>query len=123
MSKIKGINTTPELLFRKMLWKSGYRYRIHYKNLPGNPDIVFIQKRVIVFIDGEFWHGFEWRKKKPQIKANRKYWIEKIERNISRDKKTTHLLRKQGWTVLRYWMHEINNQSEKCLSSVIKALS
>ena len=106
-----------------MLWNLGYRYRKNYKKLPGKPDIVFIKQKVAVFIDGEFWHGFEWEKKKPRITSNRDYWVKKIEGNMERDKKTIHLLEGQGWEVIRYWMHDIKNKPSECLVNVIRTLS
>jgi DNA mismatch endonuclease, patch repair protein len=123
MSKIKGTNTSPEISLRKALWKLGHRYRKNYKKLPGKPDIVFIKKRVVVFIDGEFWHGYEWEKKKTKIKANRLYWITKIEKNISRDKINRKQLEKQNWKVIEFWMHEIKDNPTKCINRVIKAIT
>ena len=123
MSKIRGVNTTPEKYLRKMLWRLGYRYRKNYRELPGKPDIVFTKQKVVVFIDGEFWHGFEWEKKKPKINSNRDYWIKKIEGNIERDKRNTHLLEEQGWKVIRCWMRDIKNKPDECLTNVISALS
>lgn len=87
MKKIPSKNTKPELIFRKELWRRGYRYRINDKKLPGSPDIVFKKMKTAIFIDGEFWHGFNWQEKKKKIKANRGYWIPKIERNIERDER------------------------------------
>lgn len=80
MSKIKGKDTKPEILFRKSLWASGVRYRINVSGLPGKPDIVIEKKKIVIFIDGEFWHGYKWQEKKPKIKSNRDYWIAKIEK-------------------------------------------
>jgi len=75
MSKIKSSDTKIEIEFRKALWNLGYRYRKNYKKLPGKPDIVFVSKRIVVFIDGEFWHGYRWKEKKKKIKNNREYWM------------------------------------------------
>src|ERR1700756_5196002 len=86
MSKIKGKNTSPELMLRKVLWNSGLRYRLHNKKLPGNPDISMKKYKIAIFIDGEFWHGYNWEEKKTKIKTNRDFWIPKIERNMQRDK-------------------------------------
>ena len=70
MQAVKANNTKIELILRKALWKNGYRYRKNYKNLIGKPDIVFVSHRVVIFCDGEFWHGFEWEKRKNDIKSN-----------------------------------------------------
>ena len=119
MSKIRGINTAPEILLRKELWKLGYRYRLNVLNLPGKPDIVFERKKLIVFIDGEFWHGYKWQEKKLKIKANREYWIKKIERNMERDKANTDKLISMGYVVLRFWEHEIKKQRLDCINKII----
>jgi DNA mismatch endonuclease, patch repair protein len=87
MSKIKSKNTKPEIIFRKDLWNRGIRYKIKNKNISGNPDLVIRRRKLVIFIDGEFWHGHDWKKKKNKIKNNRDYWIRKIEGNIKKDKK------------------------------------
>ena len=118
MRRIKSTNTTPEITLRKELWSLGYRYRVNYKKLNGNPDIVFIKKRVVIFVDGEFWHGYKWEEKKIKIKNNRDYWIPKIERNMERDKKIYEELTKEGWKVIRFWEHEIKSDIEGCTKKV-----
>ena len=122
MSKIKSSGTRPERLFRKALWKEGFRYRLNDKRLPGKPDIYIPSVKLVVFIDGEFWHGYKWKTKKEKIKANRDYWIKKIERNIERDKKNNKELRKLGYTVMRFWEHQIKNNDELCVLKVINAI-
>jgi DNA mismatch endonuclease, patch repair protein len=107
MSKIKGKNTKPEVLLRKELWKRGYRYRTNVKELPGKPDIVISKFKLVIFVDGEFWHGHQWDEKKEKIKSNRGFWIPKIERNIQRDDEVNEQLDELGWTVLRFWEHKI----------------
>ena len=74
MKKIKSTDTTPEIVFRKLLWKNGIRYRKNITKFPGKPDIVMKKHKVVIFIDGEFWHGFDWENKKKKIKSNRDYW-------------------------------------------------
>lgn len=116
MSCIRSKNTSLEVSFKKLLSKSGFRgYRLHYKIL-GVPDIVFVSKKIAIFIDGDFWHGYNWKKlhKTPP----KKYWQAKIERNIARDKKYTRQLKKEGWTVLRFWEHDIKKNPERCLKRV-----
>ena len=120
MSKIRSKNTSLETNFRKLLWKNGLgRYRIHY-NLPGKPDIVYVSKRVAIFLDGDFWHGYNWKKlgKVPP----KKYWQAKIQKNIDRAKNYNKLLKKEGWKVLRFWEHEIKQDSHKCIKKVKSAL-
>lgn len=122
MQKIRSTETTPEIMFRKFLWAQGVRYRKNNKKLPGKPDISISRCKVAIFIDGEFWHGYNWEEKKKKIKANRGYWIPKIERNIARDKKYNRQLRRQGWSVLRFWGQDVKKNPEKCLRRVMRAI-
>lgn len=122
MSKIRGRNTKPELAFRKALWAEGYRYRIDCKKLIGKPDIVLKKYKTTIFIDGEFWHGYNWKERKTKIKTNRDFWIPKIERNIQRDQEVNMELERLGYTVFRFWEKEVNKNLEYCLISVIKYL-
>ena len=118
MSRIRSKNTKPEKRLRTELWRRGFRYRLHAKNLPGSPDLVFLKHRLAIFIDGEFWHGYNWEQRKAKLKTNRDYWIPKIERNIARDKKNNLLLERAGWTVVRFWSKEIEQDLDKCLSVI-----
>ena len=122
MKKIKGRDTTPELIFRKALWGKGYRYRKNVSNLPGKPDIVFTKKKVAIFIDGEFWHGYNWEDKKKKISNNKEYWIKKIEKNIERDKKNVEKLQRMGFYVLRFWEHEVKKDLDGCLKKTCELL-
>jgi len=120
MKSIRSKNTTPELMLRKELFNRKLRYRIHYKKLPGRPDIVFVAKKVAIFCDSEFWHGGKnWEEKKIRIKANRDYWIPKIEKNIARDIKVTKMLEDLGWTVLRYWEKDIKKDIESIIIDIL----
>jgi len=118
MSKIHSVNTTPELHFRKKLWALGLRYRVNSKNLPGKPDIVIKKFKAIIFIDGEFWHGYNWEEKKERIKSNRKFWIPKIERNMQRDIENNIILKKMGFKVFRFWENEIKKNTLGCVRKV-----
>ena len=116
MSKIRSKNTNAELTFRKELYRQGIRgYRVH-KKMMGNPDIVFTKKKVVVFIDGDFWHGYIWKfeKKAPP----KKYWQEKIQGNINRDKNINKQLIEDGWCVLSFWEHEIKEKLDSCVNKV-----
>jgi len=123
MAKIKGKNTTPELAFRKALWKLNIRYRKINKDLPGNPDIAIRKYKLVIFIDGEFWHGYNWKDKKLKIKANRDFWIPKIERNMQRDNFNNKELEKMGYTVFRYWEATIKKDIMKCVNEVYESIS
>jgi len=119
MSKIKSSETKPEIKIRKALWAKGLRYRKNVKRLPGCPDIVLSRYKIIIFIDGEFWHGYNWDQKKEKIKSNREFWIPKIERNIQRDRINNENLKNQGWNVLRFWEKEIEKDFEKCIRLIL----
>ena len=118
MKKIKSHNSKAEILLRKGLWEQGYRYRISNSKIIGKPDIVFTKRRLAIFIDGDFWHGYDWNNKKKKLKSNRKYWIPKIERNIQRDAEVTKLLKMQGWQIIRFWEHEVLKEAENCIKKI-----
>lgn len=122
MSKIKSTQTKAEILLRKELWKVGVRYRINVKKLPGCPDIVLRKSRLVIFVDGEFWHGYNWETKKGKIKANRDFWIPKIERNIQRDQQNKLALEQLGYTVLRFWEHQIKKDLTGCIEEIKSSL-
>lgn len=119
MSKIRSKNTKPELLFRKVLWAKRIRYRVHSKKLPGKPDISIQKYKLAIFIDGEFWHGYNWDEKKKTIKSNRAFWIPKIERNMQRDREVNFELASLGYTVFRFWEGEIKKELNKCINDVM----
>ena len=100
-------DTRPEIALRRAVFALGLRYRVAADGLPGRPDLVFHHPRIIVFCDGDFWHGHDWDNKKAAIKSNRGYWLPKIERNIQRDREVDELLAQANWKVLRIWEHEV----------------
>lgn len=102
-------DTSHELLLRRELWQLGLRYRKHAKHLPAKPDILFVNARVAVFCDGDFWHGRYWRRLKQNLRdgSNPAYWVKKIASNIQRDNLTTKALKTLGWHVLRVWETDI----------------
>ena len=118
MGNIRLKRGKAETMLAKRLWHSGYRYRLNYRNLPGSPDIAITRHKVAVFVDGEFWHGQNWEERKPKLKSNREYWIEKIEENIARDKRNNDSLDEQGWTVIRFWESEIRNNLDDCVQRI-----
>jgi DNA mismatch endonuclease, patch repair protein len=122
MSKIKSQNTKPELKLRKALWGLGFRYRKNVKKMPGSPDIVFTRGKLVIFVDGEFWHGYRWDEKKVKIKTNRNFWIPKIERNMQRDEINNQLLSSEGWCVMRIWEHEVKKEFDICINRIISYL-
>lgn len=118
MRKIKSKNTKPELILRRYLWGHGIRYRLKNTDIMGKPDITIRGKKVAIFVDGEFWHGYNWKEKKDKIKSNRAYWIPKIERNIQRDIITSESLLNNGWKVIRLWANQIRNDINGCFSRI-----
>ncbi|WP_411029469.1 very short patch repair endonuclease [Spongiimicrobium sp. 3-5] len=122
MGKIRGKNTKPELAFRKALWKAGYRYRIDYKKLIGKPDIALKKYKTVIFIDGEYWHGYNWKERKEKIKTNREFWIAKIERNMQRDEEVNEALIQLGYKIFRFWETEIKKDLADCLNKVVSHL-
>lgn len=119
MSAIRSSDTKPELLFRKALWKLGWRYHV-LNNLPGRPDVVFPTERIAVFIDGCFWHGCPEHFQQPETNVG--FWEEKIQKNILRDNKVTQQLANEGWMVLRFWEHDIKDRLEFCVDKVVRRL-
>ncbi len=122
MSKIRGKNTKPEMAFRRALFAAGYRYRIDYKKLIGKPDIALNRYKTVIFIDGEYWHGYNWEERKPKIKTNRDFWVAKIERNMQRDEEVNEELELMGYTIFRFWESEVKKELDKCLTEVLKHL-
>lgn len=119
MSQVKGKDTSIERIVRSELHKRGLRFRKHVKELCGKPDIVFFRARVVVFIDGDFWHGYRfpcWEHKVPD------FWKEKIGKNRDRDQKNFRKLKKMGWRVVRIWQHQIKRDFEVCILRVINAV-
>jgi len=120
MSHVKNKNSLIEQMLRKELWKRGLRYRKNVNSIFGKPDIVFVSKKIAVFVDSEFWHGYDWENKKKEIKSNKSFWIKKIERNIQRDKEVSYFLKANGWSVLRFWGKEIKSNVSFCVDTIEK---
>ena len=114
MSRVRCKDTKIEVALRKELWSRGLRYRKNVKTIPGKPDIAFIGKKVAVFCDSEFWHGYDWEIRKNDIKTRREFWIPKIERNMERDMEVNRILEEQGWIVLRFWGKQIQKNLHEC---------
>ena len=125
MSKIRGKNTKPELVVRKLLWHRGFRYRIHFP-IQGStklvkPDIAFPRQKVAIFIDGCFWHACPKCYKEP--KSNVDFWKKKIQRNRARDKEDKENLVDLGWHTIRIWEHEIKDSLEEVIDRITKHLN
>jgi len=118
MKRVKNKDSEIELLLRGELWKRGLRYTKSDKRVTGKPDIVFFKKKVAVFCDSEFWHGYDWEIRKNDIKSNRDFWVPKIERNMERDAEVNRMLLDEGWIVIRFWGKEIKADTLCCADRV-----
>lgn len=117
MSGIRGTNTKPELMVRRELFARGYRYRIHYKKLPGKPDIVFPKYSAVILVHGCFWHKhnchlFKW----PSTRAE--FWRDKINRNIERDRKNEQKILDQGWRILIIWECALKGKTKRNVNDI-----
>ena len=121
MQRIRSKDTSLELKLRSALWNEGIRYRKNYNKLPGKPDIAITKYKIAVFCDSSFWHGRNYQEKRP-VATNSEYWDEKIIRNLQRDKQVNEQLYALGWTVLRFWDDDINNNIDECVETVKEAL-
>lgn len=111
MSRIRSKNTKIDLKMKKILASLNCRYEM-YPRVFGNPDFLVRDRQIAIFCDGDFWHGYNYEKKS---KPRSKYWREKIERNKTRDRLVSRKLRRQGWSVLRFWEHDIDKNPDKCM--------
>lgn len=120
MKHIKSKDTVIEVSLRKALWARGYRYRKNYKGLPGHPDVVLTKYRIVIFCDGEFFHGKDWEVLRARLERsnNSEYWIKKITRNMERDEAVNKQLQALGWTVLRFWGQDIKKDIEGCIKTI-----
>ena len=117
MSRIRSRDTGIEKKTAQLLRKN----KIHYRRFPkvfGSPDFI-VEKKILVFCDGDFWHGYQYDKKK---KPPKKFWREKIERNMERDRKVSRTLRRDGWSVIRIWEHDIEKRPAACLRRIKKII-
>ena len=122
MKQVKNKDSKIEKALRKELWSRGLRYQKNVTSIFGKPDLVFKGKKVAVFCDSEFWHGYNWEERKKDFKSHQEFWIPKIVRNMERDKEVTEELQKQGWTVLRFWGKEIKKNAGGCADIIEKAV-
>lgn len=120
MARVRGVDTGPEMILRRALWHAGLRYRVR-PNVLGRPDLAFIGCKVAVFVDGCFWHGCEVHYKAPA--TNVAFWSEKIARNKQRDRDVETELGMLGWTVLRYWEHEVEDDLASVVDRIRSAIA
>ena len=117
MSRVRSRDTKPELLVRKLVHGLGYRYRLHGKDLPGRPDLVFGPRRKVIMVYGCFWHGHDCPRGARMPQNNRAYWEAKISRNMARDKASLAALKKLGWTPRVIW--ECQTRDDAALARLI----
>lgn len=122
MANVKLKHGADEIAVAKALWHDGYRYWLNYKKLPGSPDIAIQKYHIAVFIDGEFWHGFDWENRKPRLKRNREYWIEKIEENMARDIRVDKELIELGWMPMHFWSKDVKHNLKGCVHAIEKRI-
>lgn len=119
MSKIRGKNTKPEMILRSQLFKLGFRFRIHKKDLPGKPDIVLPKYQTVIFVHGCFWHYHKDCREGRIPSTNSKFWEEKLSKNVEKDKRHTKALQELGWKVIVIWECEIEKNIEQVLDKLI----
>lgn len=115
MRQVRGQDTAPELKVRSQVHRLGYRFRLHRKDLPGKPDIVFPARRKVIFVHGCFWHGHNCLRGGRTPKANAKYWGDKIKRNVGRDIRNQLKLKSLGWKFLIIWECDLKNLNKVTL--------
>lgn len=119
MSRIRSRNTSIDLAMKDLLSKTRIKFQM-YPKMKGNPDFVLEKNRIAIFCDGDFWHGYNYHGKK---RLRKKYWRDKIEENMRRDRRTTRHLRAEGWTVLRFWEHDLKKRPELCMRRIDKSIA
>lgn len=129
MRKVRSQDTTPEMTFRRALWAKDVRYRLHDSGLPGKPDIVIPRGKLVVFIDGDYWHGNQWQMRGyPSLQAQfvaspkAEYWIGKISGNMRRDRQNSAGLLSKGWRILRFWESDVVTSLDQCIQTTLEAI-
>jgi DNA mismatch endonuclease (patch repair protein) len=111
MSRIRKVDTRPELIVRTLVTRLGYRYRLHKRSLPGTPDLVFAKRRRVIFVHGCFWHQHDCTLGNKQPVTRRQYWLPKLRSNVERDLASRNTLQEAGWKVLVIWECEITDEA------------
>lgn len=124
MSYIPSKGTRPEIALGKELWKNGLRYRKHYK-IVGRPDFAIVSNKIAIFVDGDFWHGNNWKLRglgslKHELSTYKKFWRDKIKKNIRRDDKANQELKRNGWRVMRFWESDLKKNLDKIITRILK---
>jgi len=122
MSHVRGKNSRPEMIVRRALHKSGLRYRIHSKSVPGHPDVSIKKFKIALFVNGCFWHGHEGCRYAYVPKSNRDFWIKKIDRNRARDENVHSELLREGWHIFIVWECELRKEHDATIPDVIRKI-
>ena len=122
MKRVRNKDSKIEITLRKSLWARGLRYQKNVTKICGKPDVIFKRKKIAVFCDSEFWHGYDWENRKKDFKSNQEFWIPKIERNMKRDLEVTEQLVSDGWIVLRYWGKDILSRTDEIADEIEKTV-
>jgi DNA mismatch endonuclease (patch repair protein) len=117
MSRVKRSDSLIEQFFYEALREYKLRPTVQPKMF-GHPDFAFKKHKIVIFCDSHFWHGYKWSVKKAEIKNNKRFWVEKIETNIARDRAVNRMLRRQGWAVFRFWEHDIKSYPLRCAEKI-----
>jgi len=122
MSRIRSKGSLIERLCEQAVKRTRFKYKKHY-DIFGKPDFVIPSKKIAIFCDSSFWHGYKFLKtNRHKFKTNKRFWIEKITANIKRDSLVNKTLRKSGWKVLRFWDFQIKKDAGRCIAKVIKKI-
>lgn len=122
MSKIRGKNTKPEMILRSQLFRHGFRFRIHQKNLQGKPDIVLAKYKTVIFVHGCFWHYHKDCREGKIPPTNTSFWKIKLDKNVQRDEEHKLQLEKLGWQVIIVWECDIEHKLQNVLHKIIQTL-
>lgn len=123
MSKIRGKNTKPEMILRSLLFRQGFRFRVHKKDLPGKPDIVLPKYKTVIFVHGCFWHYHKECREGRIPSTNTKFWEGKLFNNVEKDARYKETLEKMGWNVLTVWECEIEKSTDEVLNKIVTLLN
>jgi len=122
MSRIRSEGTKLEAKLEEIMESISVKFVKHPK-IFGKPDFAYSELKIAIFADSDFWHGYDWGKKRHEIKTNKEFWIKKIERNMERDEEVNRKLEEQGWQVIRLWGHDVNWQPNKCRTIIEEAVN
>ena len=119
----RSTGTSIEVIFGRLLYAAGVRYRKNDRKVCGSPDFTLPGLKIAIFCDGEFWHGRDWERRKADHKTNRSFWISKIEANMERDRQVNEALHQMGWKVFRFWETDLRKTPDRCLNTILSQVN